>query len=130
MINYVQELERVEQCLQDFYARSGNQYKRHKCDMERARDYEYQLIADRLLGIVGGSFGRRYDPSNPVLIGVGLGEFSVRIGLPALNSTFLNYFIQMVTIALKISINGEYYKRLYVQKNQLICMLFWFFFWN
>jgi hypothetical protein len=130
VFNYVQELERVEECLQNFYAGSGNQYKRHKWDMERARDYEYQLIADRLLGIVGGSFGRRYDPSNPVLIGVGLGEFSVRIGLPALNSTFLNYFIQMVTIALKISINGEYYKRLYVQKNQLICMLFWFFFWN
>ncbi|KAG0353622.1 hypothetical protein BGX24_007217, partial [Mortierella sp. AD032] len=92
--NYVQELERVEEYLQEFYAGSGYRFKRHKWDMKRAREYEYQLIADRLLGIVGGSVGRRYDPSNPVLIGVGLGNFSVRSGLSALNSTFLSYFIQ------------------------------------
>ncbi|KAG9065426.1 hypothetical protein KI688_002751 [Linnemannia hyalina] len=94
VINYVQELKRVEECLQKFYAGSGNLYKRQKWDMERARDYEYQLIANRLLGIVGGSLGERYDPSNPVLIGVGLGNFSITSGLSALNSTFLSYFIQ------------------------------------
>ncbi|KAG9061323.1 hypothetical protein KI688_007301 [Linnemannia hyalina] len=108
VINYVQELKRVEECLQKFYAGSGNLYKRQKWDMERARDYEYQLIANRLPGIVGGSLGERYDPSNPVLIGVGLGNFSITSGLSALNSTFLSYFIQKVTIALKVSISGEY----------------------
>lgn len=98
MINYVQELERVEECLQDFYAGPGNRYKRHKWDLQKAREYEYRLIADRLLGIVGGSLGKRYDPSNPVLIGVGLGKFSNKSGLSALNSIFLNYFIQTITI--------------------------------
>ncbi|KAK3839087.1 MAG: hypothetical protein JOS17DRAFT_168561 [Linnemannia elongata] len=122
VINYVQELERVEERLQEFYAGPSNRYKRHHWDMQKARDYEYQVIADRLLGIVGGSLGRRYDPSNPVLIGVGLGEFSIKSGLSALNSTFLSYFIQKVTIALKISICGECLLiGLYVQKK-LICL--------
>ncbi|KAG9060844.1 hypothetical protein KI688_007913 [Linnemannia hyalina] len=62
--------------------------------MERARQYEYQLLADRLLGIVGGSIGRRYDPANPVLIGVGLGKFSIKSGLSSLDSTFLSFFVQ------------------------------------
>ncbi|KAK3808180.1 MAG: hypothetical protein J3R72DRAFT_88160 [Linnemannia gamsii] len=120
VINYVQELERVEEYLQEFYTGSGYRFKRHKWDMKRAREYEYQLIADRLLEIVGGSVGRRYDPSNPVLIGVGLGNFSVRSGLPALNSTFLSYFIQKVTIALKISISREYPPiDLYVPKTNM-----------
>ncbi|KAK3830856.1 MAG: hypothetical protein JOS17DRAFT_150734 [Linnemannia elongata] len=52
VINYVQELERVEERLQEFYAGPSNRYKRHHWDMQKARDYEYQVIADRLLGIV------------------------------------------------------------------------------
>ncbi|KAF8945173.1 hypothetical protein BGZ47_003134 [Haplosporangium gracile] len=94
VINYVEELERVERNLLEFYAGSGNRFKRNKWDMVRARQYEYQLLADRLFGILGGSIGRRYDSSNPALIGVGLGQFSVKSGLSSLHSTFLNYFIQ------------------------------------
>ncbi|KAF8923505.1 hypothetical protein BGZ47_004724, partial [Haplosporangium gracile] len=76
VINYTTELRRVEERLLEFYAGQDQLYKRHKWDMERARQYEYQLLADRLLGIVGESIGRRHNPANPVLIGVGLGKFS------------------------------------------------------
>jgi hypothetical protein len=61
---------------------------------------EFQLIADQLLKIVGGGIGFRYDPSKPVLIGVGLGQFSTSSGLSSLHSSFLTYFIQKVSIAL------------------------------
>ncbi|KAG9071275.1 hypothetical protein KI688_008821 [Linnemannia hyalina] len=78
--------------------------------MERARQYEYQLLADRLLGIVGGSIGRRYDPVNPVLIGVGLGKFSIRSGLSSLDSTFLSFFVQKARSLgyLAVGLNGYY----------------------
>ncbi|KAG9066448.1 hypothetical protein KI688_001674 [Linnemannia hyalina] len=69
VVDYVAELKEVENRLLEFYGGRDQQYKRHKWDMERARHYEYQLIADRLLGIVGGSIGRPRDPSNAVLIG-------------------------------------------------------------
>jgi hypothetical protein len=72
VINYTAELRQVEEKLLEFYVGRDQLYKRHKWDMERARQYEYQLLADRLLGIVGGSIGRRYDPANPVLIAIGL----------------------------------------------------------
>lgn len=99
VINYFEELERVERNLLEFYAGSDNRFKRNKWDMERARQYEFQLLADRVLGILGGSIGRRYDPSNPAVIGVGLGQFSVKSGLSSLNSTFLKYFVQKVIVA-------------------------------
>jgi hypothetical protein len=72
--------------------------------MERARQYEYQLLADRLLGIVGGSIGLRYDPANPVLIAVGLGKFLIRSGLSSLDSTFFSYFVQKVTVDSRMSL--------------------------
>jgi hypothetical protein len=59
--------------------------------------YESQLLVDRLLGIVGGSIGRRYDPANPMLIGVGLGKFSIRSGFTFLDSS-LSFFVQKVTL--------------------------------
>jgi len=104
VINYTAELRRVEERLLEFYAGLDQLYKRHKWDKERARQYEYQLLADRLLGIVGGSIGRRYDPVNPVLIGVGLGKFSIRSELSSLDSTFLSFFVQKVTIDSRISL--------------------------
>ncbi|KAK3809804.1 MAG: hypothetical protein JOS17DRAFT_780289 [Linnemannia elongata] len=45
VINYVQELERVEERLQEFYAGPSNRYKRHHWDMQKARDYEYQTAS-------------------------------------------------------------------------------------
>ncbi|KAF9126055.1 hypothetical protein BGX30_000181 [Mortierella sp. GBA39] len=95
VINYMKELERVERRLLEFYSGSDDQYNRHVWDTERARHAEYQLLADRLFNIVGGSLGAQRDPSNPVLIGIGLGKFATRSGLSSLHSTFLEYFIQM-----------------------------------
>ncbi|KAF9382477.1 hypothetical protein CPC16_009322 [Podila verticillata] len=94
VINYTAELRRVEERLLEFYVGRDHLYKRHKWDMERARQYEYQLLADRLFGIVGGSIGLVRDPENPVLIGVGLGKFSMRSGLSSLDSSFLSFFVQ------------------------------------
>ncbi|KAG9070416.1 hypothetical protein KI688_009753 [Linnemannia hyalina] len=110
VINYTAELRRVEERLLKFYAGLDQLYKRHKWDKERARQYEYQLLADRLLGIVGGSIGRRYDPVNPVLIGVGLGKFSIRSGLSSLDSTFLSFFVQKARSLgyLVVGLNGYY----------------------
>lgn len=45
--------------LQDFYSGNNHRFQKHQWDMERARKAEYQIIADRLLGAVGGSIGRR-----------------------------------------------------------------------
>ncbi|KAG9063431.1 hypothetical protein KI688_004314 [Linnemannia hyalina] len=86
--------------------------KCHKWDMKRVRHYEYQLIADRLLGIVGGSVGRPRESSNPVLIGVGLAKFSTRSGLSSLDSNVLSYLIKLVQSLeyLVVGLN-EYYTR-------------------
>ncbi|OAQ22580.1 hypothetical protein K457DRAFT_295811 [Linnemannia elongata AG-77] len=65
--------------------------------MRRARQAEYQAIAESLLGIVGGSLGRRVEDNkstDPILIGVGLGQFASKSRLSSLHSTFLSYFVQ------------------------------------
>ncbi|KAG9061655.1 hypothetical protein KI688_007236 [Linnemannia hyalina] len=72
------------------YVAKLEKYKRHKWDMERARHYEYQLIADRLLGIAGGSIGRPRDSSNPALIGAGLAKFSTRSEVSSLSGFIWN----------------------------------------
>ncbi|KAI8606022.1 hypothetical protein EDD21DRAFT_79589 [Dissophora ornata] len=97
VVDYVRELEQVEQRLKKFYAGDDHRYKRHHWDMKRARQAEYQTVAERLLGIVGGSLGRRVEDNkdtDPVLIGIGLGQFSSKSRLSSLHSTFLSYFIQ------------------------------------
>ncbi|KAF8918499.1 hypothetical protein BGZ58_004848, partial [Dissophora ornata] len=94
VINHVRELERDEKRLLEFYSGSDNQYNRHVWDMKRAMFNEFQLIADRLFNIVGGSIGLQRDPSNSVLIAVGLGKFSTGSGLSSLHSHFLEYFVQ------------------------------------
>ena len=63
VIKYIKELEMVEKRLLEFYSGSDYQYKRHVWDMERARFIEFQVIADRLFNIVGGSSGCRRDPA-------------------------------------------------------------------
>ncbi|KAK3810548.1 MAG: hypothetical protein J3R72DRAFT_78820 [Linnemannia gamsii] len=100
IVDYVKELELVETRLLEFYSGNDNRYDRHVWDMQRARHMEFQCIADQLLKVVGGGIGLLYDPSKPALIGVGLGEFSSGSGLTSLHSSFLSYFIQMVSVAL------------------------------
>ncbi|KAG9067690.1 hypothetical protein KI688_011277 [Linnemannia hyalina] len=97
VIEYVTELEQVEQRLKKFYTGDDHRYQRRRWDMARARQAEYQTIAERLLGIVGGSLGRRVEDNkdtDPILIGVGLGQFASKSRLSSLHSTFLSYFIQ------------------------------------
>ncbi|KAF9145125.1 hypothetical protein BG015_011995, partial [Linnemannia schmuckeri] len=95
VINYIKKLERVEEQLKGFYNGPDAKYKRHQWDMQRALHGEFQLIAHRLLGIVGGGLGIRSDPSKPVIIGVGLGKFGTKSELTSLHSTFLSYFIPL-----------------------------------
>lgn len=98
IINYIRELERVEDRLHEFYNGNGNRFKKHTLDMKNAKQAEYEAIANRLLGAVGGSIGRRRDEANPVVIGVGLGKFKSTGRLLSLHSTFLSYFIALVSM--------------------------------
>ncbi|OAQ27379.1 hypothetical protein K457DRAFT_33831 [Linnemannia elongata AG-77] len=99
VMNYVEELELVETRLKKFYAGDDNHYKKHAWDLERAKQAEYQALAERLLNVVGGSLGRRVEDNedkDPILFGVGLGQFSSNSKLSTLHSTFLSYFVQTV----------------------------------
>ncbi|KAF9284831.1 hypothetical protein BGZ88_009765 [Linnemannia elongata] len=99
IINYVEELEQVETRLKSFYAGDDNRFRKHSWDMERAKFAEYQALAERLLNVVGGSLGRRIEENedkDPILIGVGLGQFSSNTKLSSLHSTFLSYFVKTV----------------------------------
>ncbi|KAG9063428.1 hypothetical protein KI688_004311 [Linnemannia hyalina] len=55
VIDYIDELKRVEARLKTFYTSDGGQYRRHKWNMERARQEEFKAKAERLLNLVGGS---------------------------------------------------------------------------
>jgi hypothetical protein len=99
VIQYVKELEQAEQRLKAFYAGNKHQFRKHHWDMERAKQADYQAIAERLLGIIGGSLGRRVEDNkdkSPVVIGIGLGQFNSGARLSSLHSTFLTYFIKKV----------------------------------
>ncbi|KAG0277634.1 hypothetical protein BGZ96_002787 [Linnemannia gamsii] len=98
VVNYIKELEQVEEQLKAFYNGPDDKYKKHQWDMKRAPHGEFQLIAHRLLGIVGGGLGIRSDPSKPVIIGVGLGKFGTKSGLSSLHLTFLSYFVPLVDL--------------------------------
>ncbi|KAG9061324.1 hypothetical protein KI688_007302 [Linnemannia hyalina] len=88
-------VEQEEEMLKAFYNGPDGKYKRNHWDMQRARHGEFQLIAHRLLGIVGGGLGILSDPSKPVIIGIGLGKFGTKSGLTSLHSTFLSYFVPL-----------------------------------
>ncbi|KAF9993293.1 hypothetical protein BGZ79_002056, partial [Entomortierella chlamydospora] len=98
VLNYANDLERIENQLLDFYNGKNNRFKKHTLDMTNAMQAEYLTIASRLLGIVGGSIGRRSGDTNPVVIGVGLGKFQSTGRLSSLHSTFLSYFIPLVSM--------------------------------
>lgn len=100
VINYIKQLEHVEVRLMDFYNGNNNRFKKHTFDMRNAIHMEYQAIANSLLGVMGGTIGRPRDDANPVLIGVGLGKFQSTGHLSSLHSTFLSYFISLVSMPL------------------------------
>ncbi|KAF9100598.1 hypothetical protein BGX27_000325 [Mortierella sp. AM989] len=82
----------------------------HTWDMERAKHVEYQAIANSLLQIVGGSLGRHRADDNPVLIGIGLGEFGSSSRMSSLHSSFLSYFVPLVTLRQFFCRNCERYR--------------------
>ncbi|KAF9916185.1 hypothetical protein FBU30_001514, partial [Linnemannia zychae] len=94
VVEYVKDLKSVDERLQEFYNGNDNKYRRHRWDMQRAQHAEFQLIAERLFNIVGGSSGRKRDPNNHVLIGIGLGKFQSVSGLSSLHSSFLDFFVK------------------------------------
>lgn len=47
VIDYVEEYERVEERLSDFYDGSDNRYTKYRLDMERVRHADHQLTANR-----------------------------------------------------------------------------------
>ena len=80
-VNYIEQLEQVQQRLDGFYNGDNMRFKKHKWDARRARDTKYITIANRLLSIVGGSIGRKRAEDDNVVIAVGLGQFSTKQGL-------------------------------------------------
>ena len=95
----------VGERLLEFYTGAKNRFKRHGWDQERAKQAEYQAIAASLLDIVGGNIGQKLDPANPVLIGVGLGQFKSTGRISSLHSTFLDYFIPLVCMLFEMIAN-------------------------
>lgn len=94
---YAKKMEEVEERLSTFYNGRNRRFKRHTWDMKRAKHAEYQAIAERLLRIVGGTTGQHRDPNNHVIIGVGLGQFKSSSRLSSLHSSFLDFFIPLVS---------------------------------
>ncbi|KAF9944767.1 hypothetical protein BGZ70_004356 [Mortierella alpina] len=92
ILDYVARLEEVEDRLLDFYAGEDNRFVKHSWDMQRAKHKEYQAIANSLLGIVGGSVGEHCRKDNPVLIGIGLGDFKSSNRMRGLLVTWLSAF--------------------------------------
>jgi len=81
----------------DTFYNGRNRYKKHFWDMRRARQEEFNRIADQLLGMVGGSVGQQRDPANKVIIGIGLGQFASQGRLTSLHTSFQSFFVQKVS---------------------------------
>ena len=99
VVGYVRELQHVEGRLKAFYAGDDHGFQRRQWDHARARQMEYQAMAERLLSIMGGSLGRRLEDNHdddPILIGIGLGQFMSSSRLSSLHSSFLEFFIKTV----------------------------------
>lgn len=73
--DYIKNLEQVEDQLLDFYNGNNNWIKKHTWVMKQAKHIEYQLITNSLPRIAGESIGEHHANDDPVLIGIGLGDF-------------------------------------------------------
>ncbi|KAF9132445.1 hypothetical protein BGX30_012656 [Mortierella sp. GBA39] len=97
VIDYIDELKRVEARLKTFYTCDGGRYRRYIWEMERARQEEFNAIAERLLNVVGGSQSRRVGDgpdADPILIGIGLCKFFLQDWSFLLGLLFLTYFVR------------------------------------
>ncbi|KAG0250467.1 hypothetical protein BG011_008324, partial [Mortierella polycephala] len=96
VINYVEELEKVEERLDTFYNGDNMRYKRHKWDAMRAPDTKYAAISNSLLKVVGGNIGQQREDANKVVIAVGLDQFSTKTRFSSLHELFLSFFVQKI----------------------------------
>ncbi|KAG9326309.1 hypothetical protein KVV02_004046 [Mortierella alpina] len=95
MEKYAAELEQVQTVLDGFY-RDDQRFKKHEWDHSKAKEGEYAIITDRLLKMVGGAIGEKRKPDNPVIIAIGLGDFTSTSGFTSLHGSFRDFFVQKV----------------------------------
>ncbi|KAF9165033.1 Elongation of fatty acids protein 2 [Actinomortierella ambigua] len=84
---------KYNQQLDDFYNK-GFRFKKHTWDASRAKQEEYNKIANALLKSVGGNIGTKRAEDNHVIIAVGLSKFQTKTGLSSLDGTFGRYFLR------------------------------------
>jgi len=70
---YVLAEHEHEEALTQYYDNDSNTFKRNSWDAQKAKNEEYNVLCDRLLGMVGGSIGQQRGADNNVIIG-GLGR--------------------------------------------------------
>ncbi|KAK3821501.1 MAG: hypothetical protein J3Q66DRAFT_333459 [Benniella sp.] len=83
-----------EEALTQYYDNDNNTFKRNTWDAQKAKEGEYNVLCDRLLGMVGGSIGQQRHPDNNVVIGIGTGKFSSCNRLPSLHTRFESHFVR------------------------------------
>ncbi|KAF8933039.1 hypothetical protein BGZ47_011067 [Haplosporangium gracile] len=96
VVEYLEELERVQDRLDDFYNGDHMRFKRRGWDASQAREEEFKTIANRL-GLVGGFIGAKRDPKNLVArslryIVVGINEFYISKKCP----TCFEFYLQPI----------------------------------
>ncbi|CAO3567070.1 unnamed protein product [Mortierella alpina] len=92
--NFVEELQKVEQQLDDFYNGNNMRFKSHKWDATRASESEFKIITNRLLKLLGGSIGAQRKEDMKVVIAIGLGQFSSSARLSSMHGSFMSFFVQ------------------------------------
>lgn len=95
LTRYLNQLKDIEPLLSSFY--TDMVLKKNQWNARRARDEEFNLMATRLLSMIGGTLGARRDPNNKVIVGIGLGDFSTTSGLASLHTAFAKYFVRLVS---------------------------------
>ncbi|KAF9577424.1 hypothetical protein BGW38_007369, partial [Lunasporangiospora selenospora] len=88
---YANYMEQHQEALRAFY---GKAFKKHQWESKKAREAEFATLVDQILKLVGGSIGKRRNPDDHVVIGIGLGQFSIKSGLSSLHETFSSYLIK------------------------------------
>ncbi|KAG0273526.1 hypothetical protein BGZ95_010671 [Linnemannia exigua] len=90
---HVQGREMHKVHLNKFYNDRRFRFKKFKRMSQKARQREFEHLADSLLRMVGGSIGEKKKEEDKVVIGVGMGRFSSSSRLSSLHGTFEAYFI-------------------------------------
>jgi hypothetical protein len=86
-----------EEALAQNYDNDSNTFKRNNCDAQKAKNKEYNVLCDQLLGVVGGSVGQQRRADDNVIIRIGTGKFSTSNRLPSLRTRFESHFVRKVS---------------------------------